>query len=266
MSTRSGLVLPTYYVVLAVLLYIPIAILFLFAFNDGTALSFPMQGFTFEWYGGMLENQQLLTAARNSVVVAVGAATVATLLGTFAAVALLRFDFPGKAGLAAVAILPLLVPFLILGVSQLVMFSALGISRSLFTVMIGHAVVTVPYTVLVMGARLAGFPPSLEEAARDLGARYPYTLRRVILPLVAPAMVAAWLLAFTVSIDEFVIASFMIGREPTLPVFIFGQLRFANRFPQVVALSTVVMVLSVGLVLLAERIRRAGDSHLREAG
>ena len=260
MRRRWGL--PSYYVFLATLLYIPIAILFLFAFNDGTALSFPMQGFTFDWYRSMFDNQQLLAAARSSVVVAIGTATVATGLGTGAALAFLRFDFPGKQALAAATMLPLLVPFLILGVSLLILFSALDIPRSLLTVAVGHTVIAIPYTLLVMGARLADFPASLEEAARDLGATYPYTLRRVLIPILAPAMISAWLLAFTVSIDEFVIASFMIGREPTLPVYIFGQLRFANRFPQVVALSTVVIVLSVGLLLLAERLRRTGSDRV----
>jgi spermidine/putrescine transport system permease protein len=130
--------------------------------------------------------------------------------------------------------------------------------------MLGHTVIAIPFTLLVMVARLAGFPPNLEEAARDLGASYFYTLRRVILPIAAPALLASWLLAFTVSIDEFVIASFTIGRKPTLPVYIFGQLRFANRFPEVVALSTIVMVISVGLLLLVERLRRSGARVVNE--
>jgi spermidine/putrescine transport system permease protein len=118
-------------------------------------------------------------------------------------------------------------------------------------------VVAIPYTVLIVASRLVGFDRNLEEAAYDLGASFPYFLRRVLVPLIAPAMLAAWLVAFTVSFDEFVLASFTIGREPTLPVFIFGQVRFANRFPQVVALASVVMILSLGLVLLAQRLQSA---------
>jgi len=161
--------------------------------------------------------------------------------------------------------LPLVVPFIILGVSLLILFSALGVSRSLWTVAAGHTVVALPFALLVMMARLVGFPRSVEEAARDLGASYFYTLRRVIVPMVAPAMLAAWLVAFTVSVDEFVIASFTVGRDPTLPVYIFGQLRFANRFPQVVALSTLTMLVSIGLVVLAERLRRSGPGEAKAA-
>lgn len=253
---RQFRVLPIYYVFLVVLLYLPLAVLLLFSLNDGTALSFPIRGFTTSWYEGMFSNAQLLRAARNSALVAVGASTVATVLGTLAAIALVRFRFPGKAVFLAVAVMPLLVPFLILGVALLILFSALDFDRSLLTVGCAHVVVAIPYTLLIMTARLVGFDRSLEEAAYDLGASYPYLLRRVMIPLIAPAMVAAWLVAFTVSFDEFVLASFTIGREPTLPVFIFGQVRFANRFPQVVALATVVMVGSLFLVLVAGRLQR----------
>ncbi|MGQ0849103.1 MAG: ABC transporter permease [Actinomycetota bacterium] len=253
---RQGRLLPAYYVGLALLLYLPLGILFLFSLNDGTALAFPLKGLTSRWYEGMLSNSQLLAAVRNSAVVAVGASTLATALGTLAAIALVRFRFPGKTVFAVLTLMPLLVPFLILGVALLVLFAVLDVSRSLLTVATAHVVVAIPYTTLIVAARLVGFDPSLEEAARDLGASYPYLLRRVVLPLIAPAMFAAWLVAFTVSFDEFVLASFTVGREPTLPVFIFGQVRFANRFPQVVALATTVMAASVALVLLAERLTR----------
>lgn len=189
--------------------------------------------------------------------VGVGVATAATLLGTLAAIVLIRFKFRGKTAFLMAAVFPLLVPFLILGVALLILFSALGIDRSLLTVGAAHVVVAIPYALLIVASRLVGFDRHLEEAAYDLGASYPYFLRRVLVPLIAPAMLAAWLVAFTVSFEEFVLASFTVGREPTLPVFIFGQLRFANRFPQVVALATTVMIGSLGLVLLAERLQRA---------
>ena len=254
---RRFRLLPAYYVFLVVLLYLPLAVLLLFSFNDGTALSFPLRGFTTDWYKGMLDNPQLLGSARNSAVVGVGVGTAATILGTLAAIALVRFKFRGKTAFLMVAVLPLLVPYLILGVALLILFSAVGLDRSLLTVGSAHVVVAIPYAVLIVASRLVGFDRHLEEAAYDLGASYPYFLRRVLIPLIAPAMLAAWLVAFTVSFDEFVLASFTVGREPTLPVFIFGQLRFANRFPQVVALATTVMIASLGLVLLAERLQRA---------
>ena len=251
--------LTIYYVLLLVLLYIPIGILFLFSVNDGVVFAFPLKGLTTHWYRDMLRNAELLEAVRSSAGVALGSSLAATALGTSAAIALLRFKFRGKAAFIGVALMPLLVPFLILGVALLILFAALDVPRSLWTVGIGHAIVSLPYTLLIVMARLVGFDKHLEEAAQDLGATYFYTLRRVILPLIAPAMLAAWLVAFTISFDEFVLASFLIGKNPTLPVYLFGQLRFANRFPQVVALAVVVMIVSLSLVLLAEWLQRAGS-------
>lgn len=250
--------LPIYYLLLLVLLYIPIGVLFLFSINNGVTLTFPLQGLTAHWYQDMFSNGELIRALGNSAIVAFSSSTLATTLGTASAIALVRFNFRGKAVFLAVALMPLLVPFLILGVALLILFSALDIERSLVTIVIAHTVIGLPYTLLIMMSRLVGFDPNLEQAAQDLGATYPYTLRRVIIPLIAPAILAAWLVAFTVSFDEFVLASFLNGGKITLPVFIFGQLRFANRFPQVVALAVVVMVISIILFIVSEKLQRIG--------
>src|SRR5215510_11350823 len=251
--------LPVYYLILLVLLYIPIGALFLFSINDGIALTFPLKGLTTHWYQDMLKNAELMTAVGNSALVAVSSSLLATVLGTAASIALVRFQFRGKTILLAVALMPLLVPFLILGVALLVLFASLDVPRSLLTVAIAHTVVSFPYTLLILMARLVGFDANLEEAAQDLGATYFYTLRRVIIPLIAPAVLASWLVAFTISFDEFVLASFLNGGRATLPVFIFGQLRFANRFPQVVALAVLVMVMSITLFIVAEWLQRRGS-------
>jgi spermidine/putrescine transport system permease protein len=256
--------LPIYYGVLVIVLYVPILVLFLFSINDGIAFTFPLKGLTTHWYADMLKNKELMDALRNSAVVAVSSSFAATALGTAASIALVRFDFKGKAVFLAVALMPLLVPFLILGVALLILFAALDLDRSLLTVGIAHTVVSLPYTLLILMARLVGFDPKLEEAAQDLGATYPVTLQRVILPLIAPAMLAAWLVAFTVSFDEFVLASFLNQGKPTLPVYIFGQLRFANRFPQVVALAVLVMVLSIILFLISGWLQRVGSQAVTE--
>jgi len=260
---RTRVWLPGYYVLLVVLLYLPILVLFLFSINDSAVLSFPLQGITSRWYEGMLDNTELLGAARNSAVVGLLASTLATLFGTLGAIALARHRFRGKTLFAVVALFPLMVPYLILGVSFLILLAALDMSRSLVTVALAHTVVAFPFALLIVTVRLVGFDKSLEEASRDLGATYATTLRRVVIPLIAPAMLAAWLVAFTVSFDEFIIASFVVGRDPTLPVYLFGQLRFANRFPQVVALAMCVMVASLALVLIAERLRRVAGGDKR---
>ena len=263
MPSRRAPFLTTYYIVLLVALYVPIGILLLFSINNGVIFAFPLKGLTSHWYADMIGNRELLGALRNSLVVALGSSLAASALGTLAAIGLSRFEFKGKTLFVGVALLPLLVPFIIIGVALLILFAVLHIERSLLTVAIAHTVVSLPYALLVIMSRMAGFDKHLEEAAQDLGATYAYTLRRVIIPMISSAILAAWLVAFTISFDEFVLASFLVGGSPTLPIYLFGQLRFATKFPQVVALAMVVMVVSIGLVLLAEWLQRQGVAPAR---
>jgi spermidine/putrescine transport system permease protein len=254
---QSSLPLTTYYFGLLALLYLPIAILFLFSINANTSLSFPLQGLTFSWYQKLLESNAILKAAGNSLIVAVGSSTVATALGTLVALLASRYEFRSKNLLLALAALPLIVPFIVLGVALLLLFSAFNIPRSLWTIGIGHSIVAIPYVLLIVMARLAGFDPYLEEAAADLGADYPTTLRRIVLPIIFPAMVSAWLTAFTVSFDEFALSLFLAGTEPTFPVYLFSQLRFANRLPIMIALAVILMTGTLTLIFIAERFRRS---------
>lgn len=244
-----------YYVALLLLLYLPIGILVLFSFNANTSFAFPLRGLTFDWYERVLDTPAVLRAARNSLAVAAGSSLVATTLATMVAILAIRFRFPGKRLLLAVAVLPLIVPYVVLGVALLLLFAALEVERSLWTVGAAHAVIALPYALLIVVARLAGMDPDLEEAAMDLGARYPTALRLVVLPQIMPTVVAAWLVAFTASFDEFALALFLTGPQPTLPVYIFGQLRFASRFPMLIALSLLVMTGTLLLAFLAERLR-----------
>ncbi len=255
-ARRAPSLLGIYFVGLLALLYLPIGILFLFSLNENTSLSFPLEGLTLHWYERLFESPEVLRAARNSFIVAACSSLVATALGTMVAILMSRYQFRAKQVLVALAVLPLIVPFVVLGVALLLLLSVLDINRSLWTVGIAHTVVSLPYTLLIIVARLAGFDPHLEEAAMDLGASYPTTLRRVVLPIIAPAMLSAWLVAFTVSFDEFALALFLAGTEPTFPVYLFSQLRFANRLPIMIALAVLMMVGTLALVLIAERLRR----------
>ena len=257
MSQRRSVILPGYYLGLIALLYLPIAILFLFSINSSASLSFPLEGLTLSWYRKLFDAEAVLRSARNSLIVAAGSSTAATVLGTMVALLAARYQFRSKSLLIMLTVLPLVVPFVVLAVALLLMFAALDIDRSLWTVGIGHTVVALPYTLLIVVARLAGFDPYLEEAAMDLGADYPTTLRRIVLPIIAPAMVSAWLTAFTVSFDEFALALFLAGTEPTFPVYLYSQLRFANRLPIMIALAVLLMIGTLTLVIAAERIRRA---------
>lgn len=255
-ARRSSFSLSTYYFGLILLLYLPIALLFLFSINSSASLSFPVQQLTFDWYRKLFDADAVLRSARNSLVVAVGSSFAATVLGTMVSILMLRYKFRGQNILVGLAVLPLIVPYVVLGVALLILFSVLQIDRSLWTVGIAHTVVALPYTLLIIASRLAGFDSSIEEAAMDLGADYPTTLRRVILPLIFPAMVSAWLTAFTVSFDEFALALFLSGTQPTFPVYLFSQLRFANQLPIMIALAVLLMIVTLTLVFLAERFRR----------
>ena len=253
---RNSIPLKTYFFGLIALLYLPIVILFLFSLNSNTILSFPLKGLTLDWYRQLFASDALLRSARNSLVVALGSSLTATLMGTMVALLMMRYQFRSKGLLVALAVLPLIVPYIVIAVALLLLFSVLNIDRSLWTVGIAHTVVALPYVLLIVGARLAGFDANVEEAAMDLGADYPTTLRRVVIPMIAPAMISAWLTAFTVSFDEFALALFLAGTQPTFPVYLYGQLRFASRLPIMIALAVLMMIGTLALVLIAERVRR----------
>jgi spermidine/putrescine transport system permease protein len=249
-----------YFVLLIVLLYLPLAVLFLFSLNEGTSLSFPLQGLTFQWYEQVFSSPPLLRSALNSILVAAGSSCAATVLGTAVALLTMRFSFRGGQLLFALAMLPLVVPVVILAVALLVLFLAVGIDRSLWTIAIAHTVVALPYVILIVAAGLAGFDSDLEEAAMDLGAPYGKVILNVVLPLIAPSIVSAWLVAVTVSLDEFALALFLTGTEQTFPVYLYGQLRYASRLPVMIAFAVLMMMGTLILVLVAEWIRRRGQS------
>jgi spermidine/putrescine transport system permease protein len=244
---RRAWALPTYYFAILGLLYLPILILFIFAFNDGVILTFPMSGITLRWFRALFATEALMRSLRNSVLVGLTSSLVATALATGGALAFVRFRFRGRQLFMTVSLLPLYVPFVVLGVALLLLFSAFNLPRSLLTVGAAHVVVELPYALLILIARLTGFDPHLEEAARSLGANYWHTLRRVILPLIAPAMVAAGLTAFTVSFDEFALANLLADREPTLPVYLYSQLRMTSRLPLVIAMSALIMLATLSI-------------------
>ena len=251
-----------YYLLFIVILFLPIALLVIFAFNDSTKLAFPLRGFTTHHFSDLLGNREVLQAVRTSILLGVVSSLTATLLGTMGALAVVRFDFPGKGLFTTVAALPLVIPYVILGVSLLLLFNVFDIGLSAWTAGLAHIVISIPYALLVVTSRLAGFPRNLEEAAMDLGSTYWGALFRVTLPITLPALIAAFLICFTISFDEFAISSFLVGTEPTLPVYLYSQLRFPTRLPLVVALSAVLMVGTMVIILLSEWLRRLGQHNI----
>ncbi|MBD3765606.1 MAG: ABC transporter permease [Rhodobacterales bacterium] len=241
-----------------VFLYAPIILLPLFAFNDSRVIAFPLSGFTTAWFGEMWADAQLHNALRNSLITSGSVAVLSTALGLFAARASTRFRFPGKAGAMGLIMLPLVLPEMIVAMSLLVVLLAVGVSLSIFTVILGHVLICTPFAVAILSSAFQSLDQSLEEAAYDLGETPLSTFRLVILPLVMPGIVASLLICFTVSLDEFIIAYFLAGSETLLSVYIYGQFRFPSKVPAIMALGTILVLLSISLLAIAEYFRRRG--------
>lgn len=267
-STGALWSLRVFFALLVAFLYLPIAILALFSFNSGD-VSFPLEELTLDWYRRFFSNPVLLGALRRSAMVALVSSLFAVTLGVLASFALIRRRFTGKAAASALFFSPLVIPYVVFGISLLVLFTALDkiltqttgfyIGLGLHAVVIGHVVVSLPYTILTIMPLLERLSVSLDEAARDLGASTWSTFRRVTFPLLLPALVSAFLIAFTLSFDEYAIASFLSGTEATWPVYLFAQLRVPSQLPQLVAVSSVILVGSMMLVLAAEVGRRVAE-------
>jgi spermidine/putrescine transport system permease protein len=245
-----------------VFLYAPIAILLVFSFNNSELPSFPLSGFTLTWYRQFVHDPELIGALETSAIVAALSSVGAVVLGTLASIPLARRRFTGKAAASALLLSPLVVPYVVLGISLLLLFHAVGVPRTIMTVVIGHIVISLPYTLLVLIPRLEQIDVALEEAAYDLGANRVQTFRLIILPLILPAVVSAFLISFTTSFDEYAIASFVAGTRATFPLYLYGALRFPNRLPEVIAVAVVVMTVSLIVVVGAELGRRVAERRL----
>jgi spermidine/putrescine transport system permease protein len=237
-------------------LYLPVLLLPLFSFNDAATPNFPLSGFTWKWYEGLLDTPAMLDAAWNSFMVGTTVAITSTLLGICAARAMTRYRFRGQKPMTGLIMAPLVLPEIIIAVALLLVMLRMGLELSLLTVVLGHVLICTPYAVTVLIAGFEGFDRSLEEASADLGETAFGTFRRVTLPMMAPAIISSLLVSFTISLDEFILAFFLTGTDVTLPVYIWGQLRFAARLPGVLALGTVMLVLSFILLTIAEIYRR----------
>ncbi len=239
-------------------LYGPILLLPIFAFNDSRVVAFPLQGMTTAWFSEMLADQNLWNAAQNSLIIALSVASISTILGVFAARASVRYRFPGKGPIMGLIMLPLVLPEMIVAMALLVVLLSIGIPLSLFTVIVGQVLICTPFAVAILTSAFQSLDRSLEEAALDLGETQLSTFRLIVLPLVMPGIMASFLICFTISFDEFIIANFLGSGEPILSVYIFGQFRFPAKVPSMLALGTVLVLFSIFLLGVAEYFRRRG--------
>ena len=244
-----------------IFIYGPVLFLPLFSFNDSVFVAFPLQGFTTKWYEQAFADQKMLGALQSSLQVGAIVAIVSTILGLFGAKAVTRYRIPGQNIVTGTIMLPLFIPEIILGISLLILINNLSIPLSLVTVTIGHIMLCTPFAMAVLTSRLDGFDRSLEEASMDLGETPWMTFWRVTFPLAAPGIISSLLLTFIVSFDEFLLSFFLSGQQPTLPVFIWSQLRFPNKLPSVLALGALILVASCVLVVVAEWVRQLGTSE-----
>ena len=234
-------------------LYLPIAVLVLLSFNRA-GLPTAWTGFSLEWYGKLLEAGPVLRAALNSLIVATATTVLATVLGT--ALALGLEQRPNPAWLEALLMAPMIIPDIVLAIALLSFYTALGATLGLHSIVLSHAVFDLAFVCLVVRTRLRNFDPALVEVSADLGASRWTTFRLVVLPLILPGVLAAALLAFTLSVDEFIIAYFTAGAgaaSTTLPMQIYSMLRFGVT-PEINALATLILGFSLTILLAVQRL------------
>jgi len=246
----SRLVLPAFTGLAVVFLFLPIAVMIAFSFNDPAGRqNITWQGFTLENYVTLWGRPDVTGPMITSMTVAVTATIISTVLGTLIGMALTRYDFRGRDGLNLLIFIPMATPEIILGASLLSMFVSIGVQRDITTIVIAHVMFNVSYVVVTVRARIAGFNRSLEEAAMDLGANEWTTFRKVTFPLIFPGILAAALLAFALSIDDYVITSFVAGRDITFPLWVFGVSRLGVP-PEVNVLGSLIFVVALAFIAI----------------
>ncbi|AMG04490.1 spermidine/putrescine ABC transporter permease PotC [Vibrio mimicus] len=236
-------------------LYLPIIVLIVNSFNENK-FGIKWGGFTTKWYHALMNNDSLMQAAWHSINVAVFSATAATLIGSLTAVALFRYQFKGKKVVSGMLFVVMMSPDIVMAISLLALFLVMGAKLGFFTLLIAHITFCLPFVVVTVYSRLNGFDVKMLEAAKDLGAGEWVILKKIILPLAKPAVAAGWLLSFTLSLDDVIISSFVTG--PTyeiLPLKIYSMVKVGIS-PEVNALATVMLVVSLVLVIASQLLAR----------
>jgi len=260
----KGWGLRIYALIYLLFLFAPIILLPMFAFNSGKIIAFPLQGFSTTWFEQLWTRTELHRAVQNSLIIAVSVAAISTVLGICAARAGALDDYPFKRSMIGLVMLPLVLPEIILAVALLVIIAkVLGIAPSVWTIIMAHVLICTPYATAILNGAFQNLDKSFEEAAMDLGENRWGAFRLVTLPLVMPGIISAFLIAFIISLDEFIIAFFLSGNVTTLPVYIYGLRRQSDDLPIIMALGTILVTMSVALLIVAEFFRRRG---MRRAG
>lgn len=245
-----------YTILIYIFMFVPIVVVVVLSFNPEQFGSFPMKGFSLRWFVKLAQNQSILTAFKNSLLLGSLTAVVSTVFGILASLAFVRYNFPGKNTLNTLLLAPIMIPEVILGVALLLFIRWLQQPKSFALLVIGHVVLTLPYVLLIVQARLGGIKKEYEEAAQSLGANPFQSFKEVTLPLLTPAIMAGMLFSFTISFDDITATLFWAtAQNQTVPVKIFGMLRNSIS-PEINALGTVMIVLTIATPLLAGYLSR----------
>lgn len=238
-----------------IMLYLPIVVLVINSFN-ASKYGIHWAGFTWKWYIKLFANEGLMQAAGHSALIAISSATIATIIGTLAAVALHRYQFKGKAVLSSMVFVSMLTPEIVLAIALLIIFILLGVQLGFWSLLIAHVTFCLPFVIVAVYSRLKGFDMKMLEAARDLGASEGKVFMKIILPLALPAVAAGWLLSFTLSLDDVIVSAFVTGPGyEILPLKIYSMVRVGVS-PEVNAISTTLLVISLVLVIVSQLLLR----------
>lgn len=244
-------------------LYLPIVILIVFSFNDSKSV-FKWAGFTTHWYLDLFQDQRIMSALKNSLIVAFTSTLLSTVFGTMVSIVLERYQFPGKLPFDALLYLPIVIPDITMAVMLLVFFVTIKLPLGLPTIIISHVAFNISFVSVTVRARLAGLDPALEEAAQDLYANEWQTFWRVTFPLLLPGIISGALMAFTLSLDDYVITFFTAGaRSTTLPLRIYSMVKTGVK-PDINALSSLMLMVSMGMVVLSLFFQRKGGEGVGE--
>ncbi len=237
-----------------IFLYAPIVILVIYSFNSSRYAIW--EGFSWKWYEVLLQDQLILRALKNSLIVAIAATIASTVIGTIAALGMQRYEFRSKGTLEGLFYLPVIIPEIVMAASLVIFFGFIRFTLGMTTVILAHIAFCMSYVIIVVRARLEGFDRTLEEAAMDLGANEFQTFFRVTLPVIAPGVLSGALLAFTISIDDYIITSFVAGvGSTTLPLQIYSMVK-TKVTPEINAISTLLLIPTILLIVISDRLQR----------
>lgn len=264
MKTKGHPLLGIHSLLMMVFIYLPIGFVIAYSFNS-SRLAADWSGFTFDWYISLFNNRHVMEALSNSLIVALVSTVISTLLGTMVALSIRKVSRKAKAGMGGLLYLPIIIPDIIMGISLLVLFNQFNMSLGKMTIIIAHITFSMSYVYVVVSTRLTGMKGQLEEAAQDLGAGPWETFRYVTLPQILPGIISGAIIAFTLSLDDFMVSFFVSGPDSTtLPIYIYGQVK-RGISPEINALCTILIVVSVALIFLAQFILNRGKGQKKQS-